>query len=128
MRMTGNSKTLFKPAFELISLTVKSRSFAIFLAVDSALIALHVYVATRPWEVPGSPIQYLRLDKELGVSDSEFPDMSLGASENGEMSAQMISSGWRIKLGAAGKTYEYRADKYQLRLHNFNGANHVIEV
>ena len=66
--------------------------------------------------------------RELGVSDSEFPDMSLGASENGEMSAQMISSGWRIKLGAAGKTYEYRADKYQLRLLGFNGANHVIEV
>jgi hypothetical protein len=65
--------------------------------------------------------------KELGVSDSEFPDMSLGAAEKGEMSAQMISSGWRIRLGANGKTYEYRADKYQLRLHNFNGANYVIE-
>ena len=38
------------------------------------------------------------------------------------MSAQMISSGWQIKLGANGKTYEYRADKYQLRLHNFKGA------
>lgn len=65
--------------------------------------------------------------KEFGVSDRDFPDMSLGAPENGEMSAQMISSGWLIKLGANGKNYEYRADKYQLRLHNFNGANHVIE-
>jgi len=65
--------------------------------------------------------------RELGVSDAEFPDMALGAPESGEMSAQMISSGWRIKFGAGGKNYEYRADKYQLRLHNFNGENHVIE-
>ena len=65
--------------------------------------------------------------RELGVSDKDFPDMALGAPVNGEMSAQMISSGWQIELGADGKTYEYRADKYQLRLHNFNGANHVIE-
>ncbi len=65
--------------------------------------------------------------EEHGVSDKDFPDMSLGASVNGEMSAQMISSGWQIKLGADGKTYEYRADKHQIRLHNFNGANYVIE-
>ena len=61
------------------------------------------------------------------VSDKDFPDMSLGSPEHGEMSAQMISSGWEIKLGAGGKTYDYRADKYQLRLHNFNGANHIIK-
>ncbi len=65
--------------------------------------------------------------KEVGVSDKDFPDMSLGSAVGDEMSAQMISSGWEIKLGAEGKTYEYRADKYQLRLHNFNGANYVIE-
>lgn len=64
---------------------------------------------------------------EKAVSDKDFPDMSLGAPVNGEMSAQMISSGWQIELNAGGKDYEYRADKYQLRLHNFNGANHVIE-
>lgn len=64
---------------------------------------------------------------EIGVTDKEFPDMSLGCPVDGEMSAQMISSGWLIKLGAGGKTYEYRADKYQLRLHNFNGANYVIQ-
>jgi len=61
------------------------------------------------------------------VHDKEFPDMSLGSPENGEMSAQMISSGWEINLGAGGKTYNYRADKYQLRLHNFNGSNHIIK-
>jgi hypothetical protein len=65
--------------------------------------------------------------KEQGVSEKEFPDMSLGCPVNGEMSAQMISSGWQITLGAGGKSYEYRADKYQLRLHNFNGANYVIQ-
>ncbi len=65
--------------------------------------------------------------KETGISDREFPDMALGAPENGEMAAQMISSGWQINLGVEGKTYEYRADKYHVRLHNFNGANHVIK-
>ena len=60
------------------------------------------------------------------VSDRDFPDMSLGAPADGEMSAQMISSGWEINLKADGKKYEYRADKYQLRLHNFKGTNIVI--
>ena len=64
---------------------------------------------------------------QKSVSDREFPDMALGSPEKGEMSAQMISSGWQIKLAAKGKTYEYRGDKYHLRVHNFNGANHVIE-
>ncbi len=64
---------------------------------------------------------------ENRVSDQDFPDMSLGAPLDDETSAQMISSGWRIELGANGKVYEYRADKYQLRLHNFNGTNYVIE-
>ena len=64
---------------------------------------------------------------ETGVSDKEFPDMSLGSPADDEMAAQMISSGWAIKLSANGKNYEYRADKYQLRLHNFNGKNYVIE-
>lgn len=76
------------------------------------------------------------LAQRLGVSEGEisasaseadFPDMSLGAPVNGEMSAQMISSGWRINLSANGKNYEYRADKYQLRLHGFNGTNYIIE-
>ena len=65
--------------------------------------------------------------RELSLGDRDFPDMSLGSPAAGEMAAQMISSGWDIKLGADGKTYEYRADKYQLRLHNFNGENYVIE-
>lgn len=63
----------------------------------------------------------------VGIDDQDFPDMSLGAAVDGEMSAQMISSGWQIKLGADGHAYEYRADKYQLRLHNFKGKNYVIQ-
>lgn len=67
-------------------------------------------------------------DIELtSIRDEEFPDMSLGAPEEGEMSAQMISSGWKINLRTNGTTYEYRADKYQLRLRGFNGTNYVIE-
>jgi hypothetical protein len=62
----------------------------------------------------------------LSTVEKDFPDMSLGSPTKGEMSAQMISSGWQINLAADGKTYDYRADKYQLRLHNFNGANYVI--
>ncbi len=64
---------------------------------------------------------------EVSVSEQDFLDMSLGAPVDDEMSAQMISSGWEIKLSAGSKNYQYRADKYQLRLHNFNGANFVIE-
>jgi hypothetical protein len=73
-----------------------------------------------------------RLDLKAGdisvvsVDEVEFPDMSLGAAASGEIAAQMISSGWRIKLQADERNYEYRADKYQLRLHNFKGKNYVI--
>jgi hypothetical protein len=74
----------------------------------------------------------LRIDDdeidEKGVVDREFADMSLGAPANGEMAAQMIADGWQIKLAADGKTYEYRGDKYQLRLHNFRGQNYVIKT
>lgn len=61
------------------------------------------------------------------VSEKDFPDMSLGIPVEDEMSGQMISSGWQIKLTVNGKPYEYRADKYQVRLKGFNGTNHVIE-
>jgi len=54
--------------------------------------------------------------KQKSVEDSDFPDMALGAAEDGEMSGQMITNGWRIKLEAQGKTYEYRADKNQVSI------------
>jgi len=61
------------------------------------------------------------------ASDEEFPNSSLGAPVGDEMSAQMISSGWKISLKADSKNYEYRADKYQLRLRGFKGTNYIIE-
>lgn len=60
------------------------------------------------------------------IMETDFPDMSLGAPEKDEMSAQMISTGWKIKLRSGSKDYEYRGDKYQLRLFNFDGNNFVI--
>lgn len=65
---------------------------------------------------------------EKDVVNKEFSDMSLGSPANGEMAAQMIADGWQIKLAVDGKTYEYRGDKYQLRLHNFRGQNYVIKT
>jgi hypothetical protein len=62
----------------------------------------------------------------VSISDKEFPDMSLGANVAGEMAAQMISSGWSINLEASGNRFEYRADKYQLRLCSYKGTNHIV--
>lgn len=64
--------------------------------------------------------------KQHSVEDSDFPDMSLGAAEDGEMSGQMITRGWRIRLEAQGKTYEYRADKNQVRAYKFKGKNYRV--
>jgi hypothetical protein len=64
--------------------------------------------------------------KVVSTDDKDFPNGSLGAPVDDEMSAQMISSGWRIILDGNGKNYEYRADKYQLRLVNFKGANVIV--
>ena len=60
------------------------------------------------------------------VEDADFPDMALGAAEDDEMSGQMISRGWRIRLSADGNNYEYRADKNQLRLYKHKGKNYRI--
>jgi len=64
--------------------------------------------------------------KQKSVEDDDFPDMSLGAAEDGEMSGQMITPGWRIRLEAQGQTYEYRADKNQVRLYKFKGKNYRV--
>lgn len=61
------------------------------------------------------------------VCEMDFPNMALGTPVEDEMSGQMISTGWQINLSADGKNYEYRADKYQLRLRDFNGTNYIIE-
>lgn len=63
---------------------------------------------------------------EESVEEADFPNTALGAPVRGEMSGMMISSGWRIRLAAGGKSYEYRADRNQLRLCDFKGSNHKI--
>jgi hypothetical protein len=65
--------------------------------------------------------------KEEGVEEADFPDMALGAPVKDEMSGQMITSGWRIRLKAGkGGGYEYRANQNQLRLYNYKGSNYKI--
>jgi len=64
--------------------------------------------------------------REESVEEADFPNTALGAPVGDEMSGMMISSGWRIRLSAAGKSYEYRADRNQVRLYNFNGSNYKI--
>ena len=64
--------------------------------------------------------------KEKAVEESDFPDMALGAAEDGEMSGQMMTRGWRITLDAEGKSYEYRADKNQVRAYKFKSKNYRI--
>jgi len=66
---------------------------------------------------------------EIGVEaveEADFPNTALGAPLRDEMSGMMISSGWRIRLAARGKSYEYRADRNQLRLYNFKGSNYKV--
>jgi len=64
--------------------------------------------------------------QEQAVDDVDFPDMALGAGVNGEMSGQMITPGWRIRLKANGQSFEYRANEQQLRLFNYQGANYKV--
>lgn len=83
-------------------------------------------------------IQKARQDlaQRLGLSESDietqavetadFPDTALGASGEDEMSGQMITPGWRIRLGTRDQTFEYRANQHQVRLHNFKGTNYRI--
>ncbi len=60
------------------------------------------------------------------VEDADFPDMALGALVTDEMSGQMITPGWRIKLRADGQILEYRANKQQVRLYNYKGENYRV--
>ena len=73
------------------------------------------------------------LAQRLGVSASEIKESveetdfpALGAAAKGEMSGQMITPGWRIRLQARNKTFEYRANKNQVRLYDYEGQNYSI--
>ncbi|KXJ98280.1 MAG: hypothetical protein UZ17_ACD001002809 [Acidobacteria bacterium OLB17] len=61
------------------------------------------------------------------IDEAEFPNGSLGAPVDGEMSMMMITPGWKLQFSAEGKTYEYRAANGQLRLFRFDGQNFVVE-
>ena len=63
---------------------------------------------------------------EAGVEQTDFPDAALGAPVEDEMSAQVITPGWRIRFSVAGDTYEYRATQRQLRLVNFKGRHYRV--
>ena len=64
--------------------------------------------------------------KEEAIEQADFPDMALGAPIADEMSGQMITSGWRIRLSAGGRNAEYRANRDQLRLYNYQGSNYRL--
>jgi hypothetical protein len=64
--------------------------------------------------------------REGAVEKADFPDMALGAPVEGEMSGQMITTGWRIRLNHQSDGYEYRASRDQLRLFNYRGSNYRI--
>jgi len=64
--------------------------------------------------------------KQESVEETDFPDMALGAGVKGEMSGQMITPGWRIHLNANGNSFEYRANKQQIRLYDYRGVNYKV--
>lgn len=64
--------------------------------------------------------------EESGVEDADFPDLALGAPVEDEMSGQMITRGWRIRLRAKGDGHEYRANQDQVRLYNYKGDNYKL--
>jgi hypothetical protein len=68
-------------------------------------------------------------ENEVGlrsIAPVDFPDAALGAPTADEMSAQVITPGWRIQLDAQNESYEYRAAGKSLRLYNFSGKNYRL--
>jgi hypothetical protein len=62
----------------------------------------------------------------VGVEDASFANAALGAPRGGEMSFDMVTAGWRIRLEAGGQRFEYRADGRQVRLVGYEGRNHLV--
>jgi len=52
--------------------------------------------------------------------------MALGAAVQGEMSGQMLYAGLAHSRDRERTIVEYRANKHQVRLFNFNGANYRV--
>lgn len=64
--------------------------------------------------------------EESAIEETDFPDLALGAPVEDEMSGQMMTRGWRIRLRAQNAEHEYRANKDQVRLFNYEGDNYQI--
>jgi hypothetical protein len=64
--------------------------------------------------------------EEGSIEETDFPDLALGAPVEDEMSGQMMTKGWRIRLRAKGDEHEYRANKDQVRLYNYKGDNYRL--
>jgi hypothetical protein len=60
------------------------------------------------------------------IERTQFPNGALGAPLEDEMSAMMMTPGWRIILRADMTDYEYRANPRQVRLFRFKSANYKI--
>ena len=85
---------------------------------DAADIALHD-AAGRV----GVDTSSVRVD---AAEPAEFPNSALGAPRAGEMSADMMTSGWKFRVTAGDRSLEYRANERQVRLVGFDGGNHVV--
>ena len=60
------------------------------------------------------------------VTETEFPNTALGAPRPGEMSADMMTPGWVVRVDAGSLSLEYHAAPRQVRLAGFDGGNHVV--
>ena len=60
------------------------------------------------------------------TTDTEFPNSALGAPRPGEMSADMMTPGWTIRVDAGSLSLEYRAAPRQVRLVGFDGGTHQV--
>ena len=52
--------------------------------------------------------------------------MALGAAEDDEMSGQMITRGWRIRLEAKGKLSSIGRTKTRCELYKYKGKNYRV--
>jgi hypothetical protein len=55
----------------------------------------------------GIPVDEISI---TSFQETEWPDACLGLAEEGEMCAQVITSGWEIIVQAQGQEYEIRSD------------------
>jgi hypothetical protein len=62
----------------------------------------------------------------VAVEPVTYPNAALGAPREGEMSFDVLTSGWAFWLTAGETNLEYRADRRQVRLYKYRGHNHLV--